>query len=64
MLTAPFQSAIPETNWMYPATAAGGSLPASFVGLPAPAKTLLLPADEVNRNRQAWIDEWLKAMGS
>ena len=64
MLAAPFQSAIPETNWMYPATAAGGRLPASFVGLPVPTKTLLLPADQVGQNREAWIDEWLKAMGS
>lgn len=61
MLSEPFQSAIPEGNWMYPAKLSG-ALPASFQTLVTPAKSLLTPAQEVDANRRAWVDEWLAAM--
>lgn len=60
-LSEPFQSAIPEGNWMYPAVKPS-ALPASFEGLPQPGKSTLAPAQEVESNRRAWVDEWLAAM--
>jgi thiamine transport system substrate-binding protein len=60
-LSEPFQSAIPEGNWMYPAVEPR-ALPASFEGLPQPGKSTLAPAEEVEQNRRAWVDEWLGAM--
>jgi thiamine transport system substrate-binding protein len=60
VLTEPFQSAMPEGNWMYPAKMSG-ALPASYQSLAKPAKSLLAPPDEVAANRRAWVDEWLAA---
>lgn len=62
-MTGPgFQDVIPETNWMFPAGKTSKPLDPAFDTLVKPAKTLLLPPDEVARNRRAWIDEWLTAM--
>ena len=61
-MTGPgFQDHIPTNNWMWPAGKTSGALPDAFGKLIKPAKSLLLSADEVNANRKAWIDEWLKA---
>lgn len=61
-MTGPgFQDHIPTNNWMWPAGKTSDSLPDAFGKLVKPAKSLLLSADEVNANRKAWIDEWLKA---
>ncbi|MFI5018253.1 MAG: thiamine ABC transporter substrate binding subunit [Dongiales bacterium] len=60
MLSTKFQDVIPETNWMYPAAATSSGLPAAFP--PLPGKSLMIPSDEVAKNRKAWIDEWLAAM--
>lgn len=56
------QDIIPTTNWMMPAAATSTPLPEAFDRLVKPAKTLLIGSDEVAKNRQAWIDEWLTAM--
>jgi thiamine transport system substrate-binding protein len=62
-LTSPSaQDIIPTTNWMMPAAATSGPLPDAFGKLVEPGKTLLIGSDEVAKNRQAWIDEWLTAM--
>lgn len=61
MLSEPFQSAIPEGNWMYPAVMPA-ALPASFEGLPRPEKSTLAAPEEVETNRRAWVDEWLAAL--
>lgn len=62
MISEPFQSAIPEGNWMYPARVPEGGLPASFADLGKPPRSFLTPADVVREQRRAWIDEWLAAM--
>lgn len=62
MLTEPFQSAIPEHNWMYPAETPEGGLPASFEQLGKPETSLLPTSETVAANRRAWVDEWLAAM--
>lgn len=62
-MTSPaFQGVIPETNWMFPAGKTDKPLNPAFGKLVQPANTLLIPSDEVARNRKAWIDEWLAAM--
>ncbi len=62
MLSDPFQSAIPEGNWMYPAKEQAGGLPKSFETLIKPKKSLLLGDAEIDAGRRTWIDEWLAAM--
>jgi thiamine transport system substrate-binding protein len=62
MLSEPFQSAIPEGNWMYPARTPESGLPPAFEELPKPDKSLLTPPEMVEADRRAWIDEWLAAM--
>lgn len=56
------QDIIPTTNWMMPAAATSTPLPDAFDKLVKPGKTLLIGSDEVAKNRQAWINEWLTAM--
>ena len=62
-LTGPdAQSAIPETNWMYPAATPSTGLPASFSTLITPAKTLLVPEQDVPALREAAVAEWQNAL--
>ncbi len=61
MLTPEFQTAIPLTNVMYPATDIGDELPEAFTRLIEPANTLLIDSATVRDQRKAWIDEWLEA---
>jgi thiamine transport system substrate-binding protein len=60
MLSTRFQDVIPQTNWMYPAAATSAPLPSAFP--PLPAKSLVIPSDQIAAHRKAWVDEWLKAM--
>ncbi|OLP60454.1 thiamine ABC transporter substrate binding subunit [Xaviernesmea oryzae] len=63
MLAGPqAQGILPTTNWMMPVGKPAEPLPAAFDKLVKPAKTLLIPSDEVAANRRAWIEEWLAAM--
>ena len=57
-----FQVAIPEGNWMYPAVTPAEGLPPAFVALDQPPTSFLLPPEDVQANRRAWIAEWLAAM--
>jgi thiamine transport system substrate-binding protein len=63
LISRPAQEIIPTTNWMYPAIDLGDALPQAIRTLPVPAKTLLMPPDQVAANRTAWIDEWLNSAG-
>jgi len=62
MITPGFQDTIPTNNWMMPVSATSEPLPDAFGKLVNPKKTFLMSADEVAKNRKAWIDEWLAAM--
>jgi thiamine transport system substrate-binding protein len=62
MISEPFQSAIPEGNWMYSAAELSGGLPQSFEGLGRPDKSLLTAPEEILANRRQWVDEWLAAL--
>jgi thiamine transport system substrate-binding protein len=58
--TDPFQTVIPTTNWMYPATDV--AVPEGFGGLVTPAKSLLLSAVEAQAARDAALAEWQAAL--
>ncbi|TWF50152.1 thiamine ABC transporter substrate binding subunit [Neorhizobium alkalisoli] len=62
MISPAFQDVIPTTNWMMPVTKTSEPLPDAFGKLVQPQKTLLIGSDEVAKNRQAYIAEWLDAM--
>lgn len=61
-LSPDFQAIIPTTNWMMPAAKPAEPLPAVFSKLVQPAKTYLMSPQDVAKNRDAWIREWLGAM--
>jgi thiamine transport system substrate-binding protein len=62
-MTGPgFQDVIPETNWMFPAGETSGPLNPVFDRLVQPAQTLEFSSEEVARNRQEWVNEWLGVM--
>lgn len=62
MLQPGFQDTIPTNNWMMPVAETTEPLPEAFGKLVEPKTTFLMSPAEVAANRQAWIDEWLKAM--
>lgn len=55
-----FQSAIPTSQWMYPATDI--ALPAEFAQLAKPDKSLSFSADEIHQKRRAWVRQWQQAL--
>ncbi len=59
ILTEEFQAEIPLTNWMYPVDP-DVVTPNSFRFAPKPERSLQLPADEIRRNRDRWINAWVK----
>jgi thiamine transport system substrate-binding protein len=61
VLTEPFQSAIPETNWMMPAKNPASGTPAIFKDMVQPSQALLFTPEEVLENRRAFTDGWLNA---
>ena len=58
----PFQSVIPETNWMYPAVMPKGGLNPGFDTLITPARALLYPAGEAQKVRDGALAEWQAAL--
>jgi thiamine transport system substrate-binding protein len=61
VLSEPFQSAMPEGNWMMPAKAPPAGLPKSFADLIQPSEPILVAPEDVRQNRRAYTDEWLNA---
>jgi thiamine transport system substrate-binding protein len=61
VLSEPFQSAMPEGNWMMPAKTPASGLPAAFKDLVQPQKALLYTPEDVQQNRRAFTDTWLNA---
>ncbi len=57
-----FQSAIPTTNWMYPAHTPATGLPPGFDTLPKPATSLLMSPSEAEAARLPAIDRWRAAL--
>lgn len=61
MLTEAFQSAIPQTNWMYPAVTPAAGLPEGFDSF-RPGKSLLLAPEEAQAARDPALAEWQAAL--
>lgn len=61
MLTEAFQSALPQTNWMYPAVTPAAGLPDGFDAF-RPAKSLLMTAEEAQAARDPALAEWQAAL--
>jgi thiamine transport system substrate-binding protein len=61
MLSDAFQSAIPQTNWMYPAVMPTAGLPDGFDAF-RPGRSLLLAPDEALAVRDAALAEWQAAL--
>ncbi len=62
MLSEDFQSLIPTTNWMYPASLSKDKLPDAYKSLVDPSPALLFDETEVAKNRKAWVKEWLNTL--
>ena len=62
MGTDPFQSVIPETNWMYPAKIPAAGLPEGFGTLIKPEGSLLLSPEKAEELRAPALDEWRAAL--
>lgn len=62
MVGEAFQSAIPTTNWMYPAVTPASGLPDGFETLVQPDRALLVPAAEAPSVRDEALAEWLGAL--
>ena len=56
-----FQSTIATGNWMLPVVKLKETLPEAFDSALVPTNNLVLPAQEVAKNRKAWVNEWLNA---
>ena len=62
MLSDAFQSAIPTTNWMFPAVMPGAGLPEGFAVPLAPEQSLIFSAEEAGALREGALAEWLAAL--
>jgi thiamine transport system substrate-binding protein len=59
-----FQSIIPTTNWMYPASLERSKLPPAFRQLIDPSPALLFSDTEIADKRRQWVNEWLEVMAN
>lgn len=62
MLSDAFQSALPTTNWMYPAITPQGGLPEGFDGLSRPETSLLFSPEDAAALRDGALNEWRNAL--
>ena len=62
MTSEGFQSAIPTTNWMYPAVTPEAGLPEGFETLHRPGTSLLLSDDQAAALRDEALAEWRDAL--
>jgi thiamine transport system substrate-binding protein len=63
MLSPGFQNEVPEKNWMLPVADTSTPLNPVFGQMVKPAKSLIFTPEEVAKNRDAWVKEWLGAFG-
>lgn len=64
ILSDAFQSAIPETNWMYPAVIPEAGLPDGFGTLIQPGTSLLFTPEEAAGIRDQALAEWRDALAN
>ena len=61
LLGKEMQSALPTTNWMYPAGNAG-VVPDGFETLITPDRTFIFQPEEVRARKPQWIEAWLNGL--
>lgn len=61
LLSADFQSKVPEKMYVYP-TREGVDLPAAWAATPPAANASTLPAPDIAANRERWIEQWRAAV--
>ncbi|EXG79090.1 thiamine ABC transporter substrate-binding protein [Cryptosporangium arvum] len=62
LLSPAFQKDVPLQMFVWPSVT-GTPLPAEFTKYAAlPTKPLTLPADQITKNREPWIDEWTQTV--
>lgn len=61
-LSEAFQSAIPETNWSFPAALDRSAWPQVFQDLPNPKTAIFLSEDQAAALRDEAIEEWRRAL--
>lgn len=62
MLSDAFQSAIPTTNWMFPAVTPAAGLPEGFAAPLTPEQSLIYSATEAEALRDTVLNEWQTAL--
>lgn len=62
ILSEPFQSAIPTTNWMYPAKMPAGGLPDGFDTLINPSRALLYSNEDAENIKDSALAEWVNSL--
>lgn len=62
VLSEDFQSAIPTTNWMYPAVTPEEGLPEAFEALHEPGTSLMVPPEQVPEVRERALEKWRDAL--
>jgi len=62
MLSGEFADIIPTTNWSYPVVKTKKGMPAGYSTIYVPEKMILMNGKDVEKNRKAYINEWLKAL--
>jgi thiamine transport system substrate-binding protein len=63
MLSPGFQNEVPEKNWMMPVADTSTPLNPVFGQMVQPVKSLIFTPEEVAKNRDVWVKEWLGAFG-
>lgn len=61
MLSPDFQADIPTQMWVYPVVP-NTPLPDVYKFAAEPKQILTLPADQIDANRERWIEEWTKVV--
>jgi thiamine transport system substrate-binding protein len=62
MLSKPFQEDMPLQMFVYPVLP-GAALPDLFTKFaPIPEQPITLPPEQIDANREQWIDAWTRAV--
>lgn len=62
IVSAEFQTVIPQSQWMYPVVDLPGGLPPAYNNLVRPAANLNLDPRVVAENKTAWVEEFSRAL--
>ncbi len=64
VLSQSFQRTVPISNYMLPVVDIGKNLPKEYNELFTPNKIFMTTPDQMKKNRDLWIQEWLRALSN